>query len=141
MTPQEIISDKEITRVHGHANFGDMSPREVVNDGVRKYAVGFTGGHTQLCILLEHCLIRKPNPGKYSADLTKKGKRYARSIWKTHFALAIGQWNARAETDRLIAEAVAAERERCAKIVQDYLPRWCVQKLVDDLIKSIRGQP
>jgi len=91
MKPQEIISDEEIARVHGYANFGDMSPREVVNDGVRKYAVGFTGGHTQLCILLEHGLIRKPKPGKYSAELTKKGKRYARSIWKTHFALAVSE--------------------------------------------------
>jgi len=79
--PEEIISDADIIRVHGHANFGDMSPREVVNDGVRKYSVGFTGGHTQLCILLEHGLITKPKPGKYSANLTQKGKRYARSIW------------------------------------------------------------
>ena len=88
MTPQEIISDAEITRVHGYANFGDMTPREVVNDGVRKYAVGFTGGHTQLCILLYHGLIQKPKPGKYRADLTEKGKRYARAIFDTHFCRA-----------------------------------------------------
>jgi len=86
--PENIISDEEITRVHGYANFGDMTPREVVNDGVRKYAVGFTGGHTQLCILMEHGLIAKPKPGKYQANLTQKGKRYARSIWRTHFNAA-----------------------------------------------------
>ena len=81
--PEDIISDEEITRVHGYANFGSMSPREVVNDGVHKYAIGFTGGHTQLCILMEHRLITKPKPGKYSANLTQKGKRYARAIWNT----------------------------------------------------------
>jgi hypothetical protein len=88
MKPQEIISDEEIARVHGHANFGYMSPREVVNDGVRKYAVGFTGGATQLAILREHGLITKPKGISYNADLTKKGKAYARSIWETHFAVA-----------------------------------------------------
>ncbi|MDP2047540.1 MAG: hypothetical protein Q8K33_01420 [Cypionkella sp.] len=80
IAPHEIISDEEIIRVHGHANFGDMSPREVVNDGVRKYAIGYTGGHTQLCILIEHGLITKPKPGKYSSNLTQKGKRYARAV-------------------------------------------------------------
>ncbi len=78
---EEIISDAEIIRVHGHANFGPtMTPREVVNDGVRKYAVGYSSGHTQLCILLEHGLITKPRPGRYEASLTKKGKRYARAL-------------------------------------------------------------
>lgn len=78
--PERIISDEDVIRVHGYANFGDMSPREVLADGVRKYAIGYTSGHTQLCILLEHGLITKPKPGKYSANLTKKGKRYARAI-------------------------------------------------------------
>lgn len=77
----EIISDADIVRVHGSANFGPtMTPREVVNDGVRKYAVGYSSGHTQLCILLEHGLITKPRPGRYEASLTKKGKRYARAL-------------------------------------------------------------
>jgi hypothetical protein len=83
--PEDIISDDEISRVHGYANFGSMSPREVVNDGVRKYAVGYTGGSTQIAILREHGLITKPRGCGYSADLTKKGKRYARSIFHTHF--------------------------------------------------------
>ncbi len=82
MSPEEIISDAEIARVHGNANFGIMTPRAVVNDGVRKYAFGFSGGHTQLCILMEHGLITKPRPGRYDANLTKKGKAYARAIWR-----------------------------------------------------------
>lgn len=81
MTPQEIISDEEIVSVHGNANFGsDMTPREVVNEGVLKYAFGYHSGHTQLCILMAHGLITKPRPGSYDASLTKKGKRYARAL-------------------------------------------------------------
>ena len=81
--PNDIISDEEITRVHGYANFGHMTPRDVVNDGVRKYAVGFTGGATQVSILREHGLITRTKGCGYTADLTKKGKRYARAIWNT----------------------------------------------------------
>ena len=82
MTPQEIISDEEIARVHAHANFGAMSPREVVNEGVRKTAVGYHCGSTQLHILLEHGLATKPRPGSSDVSLTKKGKAYARSIYR-----------------------------------------------------------
>lgn len=77
----EVVSDEEIARVHGRANFGPtMTPRDVVNEGVLKYAIGYHSGHTQLCILLEHGLITKPRPGRYDASLTKKGKRYARAL-------------------------------------------------------------
>jgi hypothetical protein len=82
MTPQEIISDEEIVRVHGNANFGAMDPREVVNDGVRKTAVGYHCGSTQLHILRDHGLVTKPRPGSSDTDLTKKGKAYARSIYR-----------------------------------------------------------
>lgn len=84
----EIISDAEIVRVHGSANFGPgLTPREVVNDGVRKYAVGYHSGHTQLCILMEHGLITKPRPGRYDANLTKKGKKYGRVLFRIDAAL------------------------------------------------------
>lgn len=73
-----IVSDEEVVRVHGFANFGDMTPREVVNDGVLKLAFGYHTGHTQMTILREHGLITKPRG--YDADLTKKGKRYARAL-------------------------------------------------------------
>jgi hypothetical protein len=81
--PHEIITDDEIIRVHGHANFGAMSPREVVNDGVRQYAFGFTGGSTQVAILIAHGLITKPKKfGGAHADLTETGKLYGRSIYQ-----------------------------------------------------------
>lgn len=79
--PETIITDAEIIRVHAYANFGSMTPREVVNDGVRKYAAGYQGGSTQLAILREHGLITAPRGCGYKADLTEKGKRYARSIY------------------------------------------------------------
>ena len=83
-----IISDEEIARVHGYASFGpSITPREVVNDGVRKYAVGYHSGYTQLTILLEHGLITRPRPGRYDANLTKKGKKYARVLYRREDAL------------------------------------------------------
>lgn len=84
--PSSIVSDAEIERVHGHANFGSMSKRHVVNEGVLKYALGFDSGHTQLTILLEHGLLRKPRPGSYHTTLTAKGRKYLRSIYGPHFS-------------------------------------------------------
>lgn len=77
--PEDIISDEEVERIHAHANFGSMTPREVLEDGVRKYAVGYNGGFTQMTILREHGLITKPKG--YTANLTEKGKRYARACF------------------------------------------------------------
>lgn len=105
----EIISDAEVSRVHGNSNFGGMSPRDVLADGVLKYAMGYSGGHTQLCILLEHKLIRKPKPGRYFSTLTKLGQKYLRAAWPiaeirgaTPEALA-----ASPEVAKLVAEAEA----------------------------------
>ena len=105
MKAEEIISDEEIIRVHAYANFGVLTPREVVNDGVRKYAVGYTGGATQLAILWEHGLIKRPMGTSYKADLTEKGKKYARSIYsnpQSDFA-AIREAALREAADRLIS--------------------------------------
>jgi hypothetical protein len=103
---QKVVSDDEIARVHGSANFGSQSPREVVNDGVRKYAIGYQGGHTQLCILQEHGLITKPRPGSYDANLTKKGKKYARALY---------------QMDKQTAAAAARERDGLREVLTDLL--------------------
>lgn len=58
-----------------------MTPRQVVAEGVLKYAYGYSTGHTQLSILLEHGLIRKPKPGRYQSTLTKRGQAYLRAAW------------------------------------------------------------
>lgn len=80
MKTTEIIPDEDIIRVHAYANFGSMSEREVVNDGVRKYAIGYSSGSVQRAILYEHGLITASKPGKWEANLTKKGKSYARAM-------------------------------------------------------------
>ena len=77
--PEQIITDAEMARVHGNANFGSQAPRQVLAEGVWKYSMGYTGGHTQLTILLEHGLIRKPKPGSYRSTLTKRGEAYLRA--------------------------------------------------------------
>lgn len=72
MTVQEIISDEQIEKVHGTANFGDrLSKREVVNLGVLKCASGYHQGHTSKTICIEHGLIHS-NIYK----LTEKGQDY-----------------------------------------------------------------
>ena len=73
-TTLQIISDDEIERIHANANFGTMTKRQVVNEGVLKYAAGYTAGHTMYTILREHALIR--NSVSYKSRLTKKGQDY-----------------------------------------------------------------
>lgn len=66
----EIITDEEIDRVHANANFGGLTKREVVNQGVLKCASGYYQGHTSTQIITEHGLI----DDKY--QLTAKGRAY-----------------------------------------------------------------
>lgn len=77
--PEEIITDEEIERVHANANFGSMSKRQVVNQGVLKCASGYYQGSTSTQIITEHGLI----DDKYR--LTPKGRMY---LWAA-FSLAI----------------------------------------------------
>jgi hypothetical protein len=78
-TCADIISDEEVEREH-FGNFGDMGKREVVEEGVLKYAFGYQSGYTQLTILIGHGLVRKPPPGSYYTTLTKKGQSYLRAM-------------------------------------------------------------
>lgn len=77
---EEIISDEEVARVH-YGQWGDQTPRQVIAEGVLKYAFGYASGHTVLTILQGHGLIRKPKPGSYHSTLTKRGYRYLRAAW------------------------------------------------------------
>jgi len=74
-TPQEIIPDSEIERVHANASFG-LEKREVVNQALLKCASGYYQGHTSTQIIMEHGLITP----KYK--LTKKGKEYLWAAFK-----------------------------------------------------------
>lgn len=81
---EDIISDEQCTEVHGKANFGTSTPREVLNGAVLSYALGFTTGYTAMSIVREHGLITKPRG--YKANLTDKGKRYVRAMTGTKFS-------------------------------------------------------
>ncbi len=74
---EDIISDDEIERVHANANFGSMTKRDVVNQGVLKCASGYYQGSTSTQIITEHGLV----DAKYR--LTKKGKRYLWAAFST----------------------------------------------------------
>lgn len=66
----EIIPDDEVEAVHAFANFGDQSKRDVVDEGVLKYAFGYEAGSTQLAILREHGLLKASRRvHSYKADL------------------------------------------------------------------------
>jgi hypothetical protein len=67
---EDIITDEEIERVHGNANFGSLGKREAVNQGVLKCASGYYQGSTLTKIITEHGLIND----KY--QLTAKGRMY-----------------------------------------------------------------
>lgn len=77
-TTLDIIPDSEVERVHANANFGSMHKRQVVDEGVLKYAAGYSSGHTQFCILREHGLIRKSM--SYKSILTVKGQDYLKAM-------------------------------------------------------------
>jgi hypothetical protein len=102
-----IISDDEIERVHGNANFGPtITKRQVVTEGVIKYSLGFTSGHTQLCILVEHGLVKPPKPGSYQTTLTAKGRDYLRAALTRH----IWEIVKLTEPAAMLAEADAAAK-------------------------------
>ena len=79
-TFKDIVSDEDVERVHGNANFGQTSKREVLNEGVMKAAFGFHCGSTMRNIIYEHGLIRTCREPGDRMRLTKKGEKYLRLI-------------------------------------------------------------
>lgn len=81
MQPDEIITDAQLERVHRNADFGDMTMREVVNQGVLKAALGYYQGSTSKRICEEHGLIDK------NYKLTKKGKEYLCVVFRSKISV------------------------------------------------------
>ena len=75
MTPESIITDEEIERVHANANFGPMPKREVVNQALLKTACAYGNGHTADQIIAEHGLVSSPNK-RGLRNLTQRGRKY-----------------------------------------------------------------
>jgi hypothetical protein len=78
---KEIISDEEIERVHANANFGGMSKRQVVDQGILKCASGYHQGSTSTAILREHGLINK------EYGLTPKGRTYLWAAFSSNISV------------------------------------------------------
>ncbi len=70
-TVEEIITDAELDIAWGHADFGDISKREVIKEALLKCLGGYIPGHTAKAITKELGLVFA---NKW--DLTKKGKEY-----------------------------------------------------------------
>lgn len=121
ITTIDIISGDEVDLVHGHANFGGIiTKRHVINEGVLKYACGYTTGSTQLNILLEHGLVKAPRPGSYVTTLTAKGIRYLgamiREVGFSEVAFLFGRpkvstMNASNSVFHQIAQAIISRNE------------------------------
>lgn len=71
MKLEEIITDEQIKKAWGNANFGkEVNKRDVIKYSLLKYASGYVTGHTVYCILLELLLIN------IKEELTPRGKNY-----------------------------------------------------------------
>lgn len=81
MTPEQIISDDEIERVHAYANFGEQKKRDVVDSTLLQCACGYHVGHTAETIIKEHGLI-DISPKYRRISVTKLGKKYLYSTYR-----------------------------------------------------------
>ena len=73
MSVREIVTDDEVDKAYGNANFGSMEKRDVVKLGVLKCASGYYQGHTSQSIITELGLV----DSEYK--LTAKGRTY---LWE-----------------------------------------------------------
>jgi hypothetical protein len=76
-----LVSDADIALYHW-GNFGDATPREIINEGVVNVGFGYSTGSTVRHILTAHKLITAPSSLGY-VRLTAKGKRYLQAIFPT----------------------------------------------------------
>ncbi len=67
---EEIVSDDELEKVWGSANFGNVSKRYVVLEALEKYTQGYQSGKTADSIVKELGLVSEKN------YLTEKGLKY-----------------------------------------------------------------
>lgn len=82
MREDEIVTDAELDRVHGNANFGSLTKRDVLREGLLKRACGYHCGYTMSSILKEHQLVTPK-----TERLTLKGQKYLYAA----FAIFVGR--------------------------------------------------
>jgi len=66
----EIVSDADLDKAWGNANFGGTERRDVIRYGVLKCVSGYYQGHTSTCIVTNLGLVDK------EYNITPKGRAY-----------------------------------------------------------------
>lgn len=72
--PEQILSDRDIKQIHGNADFGSTSQREVIDQSLLKVACGYQLGSVAKEILIRHDLIA------YNS-LTVQGRKYLWALY------------------------------------------------------------
>jgi len=83
---EEVITDEEIIKVWQHANFGDISKRQVILDTLKKFSQGWSTGHTAKCIVSELGLIWNKNGHDALSD---KGLEYFIAAMSSYASQAV----------------------------------------------------
>lgn len=74
---EELLTDEQINKAWGYANFGDTPKRDVIKLELLKCASGYYTGHTATCILAELGLTNMPDRTKKKYwKLTQLGREY-----------------------------------------------------------------
>jgi len=68
---QDIITDEQMEKAWGNANFGSTDKREIIRNTLLKCASGYYTGHTAKCIVSELGLVYQ---SKWK--LSKLGQQY-----------------------------------------------------------------
>lgn len=118
-TRAELIPNYRLIEVHGHANFGNSSPRDVVDETVIAFAANYTTGGTATQIAMEHGLAKFPgsNPHR-NPILTPLGKKYLVAILRERkFISYYGEFP---EVLRKEVKALRSENEKLRKAIAPF---------------------
>lgn len=72
----EIVTEEQIKKVWGNANFGADTPRQVIATTLLQYALRYSTGHTSTTICQELGLLGRYNHRTGLCTLTDKGREY-----------------------------------------------------------------
>lgn len=127
--PKEYrISNEEINKAWGNANFGDCDKRDVIIETLLQIAGDFSTGHTAMTICQDLKLLGKHSRGNLP-NLTKKGRR------------VMYYWNSRiTDYSRQTIKEAIKEIERLTEQNKCLLENTDSQRQTNDtLIKKLRS--
>lgn len=115
----QILSNAEIERVHANANYGDMSKREVVNNGVWHVLMDYHIGATTRQIIIELGLAVADENPHLPVRLTDKGRKYAVALYPS----LDNKFNPQAITSLITAyEAIKVENKKITTLLKMLIP-------------------